>query len=361
MVMNDPRRDATRRGDEPDGDLSLGGPVDDAVLVELLGAYALDALDADEAEAVEAFLARRPDLAREADRLVRTAVWVGATEALEAPPTLRAGVLARAHARRGTQSGDAATNAYAASGARLRDTVKALDPDDYSEPTPNGLGARDLVAHLAAQDSLVAQVIDRTVVPEVTEVEVDARTAKFVERFRDCPIDDVIEVWIRSADAVQTWSRDDSTPASTISWLGLDLPRNNVLVARAFENWIHRDDLRRVQGRVAESPPTAEMHEVTNLALSTLPFALLTSGNSRPGKVARIVLTGPGGGTWTFGMGGERVQPDISPDVTLTATALDWCLVAGERLDPAQFTPEVVGDLSLVEPLVAAAPAFATL
>jgi uncharacterized protein (TIGR03083 family) len=335
--------------------------MNDAALEELLGAYALDALDADEADAVEAFLARRPDLAREADRLVRAAVWVGATEALEAPPTLREAVLTRAHARRVAEAGDAASSAYAASAARLRDTIEALDPDDFSEPTPNGLEARDLVVHLAAQDSLVAQVIDRTVVPEVTEVDVEARTATFVEHFRDCPIDDVIDVWIRSADAVRAWSREDSTSASTISWLGLDLPRDNVLVARAFENWIHRDDLRRIQGRVAESPPAAEMHEVTDLAVRTLPFALFASANSRPGKVARIVLTGPGGGAWTFGMGGERVQPDAAPDVTVTATALAWCLVAGERLDPARLAPDVIGDTSLVEPLVAAAPAFATL
>jgi anti-sigma factor RsiW len=41
----------------------------DADVEELLGAYALDACEPDETTAIEAVLARRPDLAREAARL----------------------------------------------------------------------------------------------------------------------------------------------------------------------------------------------------------------------------------------------------------------------------------------------------
>ena len=66
----------------------------DAEVAELLGAYALDACEPEEAEAIEAVLARRPDLAREADRLSRAAAWIGATEAIE-PPTGHAGRRAR--------------------------------------------------------------------------------------------------------------------------------------------------------------------------------------------------------------------------------------------------------------------------
>ena len=67
----------------------------DAEVEELLGAYALDACEPDEAAAVEAVLARRPDLPREADRLSRAAAWIGATEA-----TRTAGAHPRRRARR---------------------------------------------------------------------------------------------------------------------------------------------------------------------------------------------------------------------------------------------------------------------
>jgi hypothetical protein len=60
-------------------------------------------------------------------------------------------------------------------------------------------------------------------------------------------------------------------------------------------------------------------------------------------------------------MGGARPAPDAVPDVTLTADIVDWCLVAGERLTPAELPHTVDGDAGLADDLIAAAPAFATL
>src|SRR6185295_18123795 len=117
----------------------------------------------DEAAEVEAALATDPELAREADVLVRTAAWLGASQATAAPANLRADVLTRARARRAAS--DAAARTYLASTTRLAETFATLAPDAYGVTTPNGLDARDLVVHLAAQESLLAQVVDRAVVP----------------------------------------------------------------------------------------------------------------------------------------------------------------------------------------------------
>jgi len=337
----------------------MSRPHDDTPLDDLLGAYALDALDATEAAEVEAELAQRPELAREAERLVRTAAWLGATEAISAPPSMRDAVLARARARR--SSSDGPTTAYLASTARLAETFASLAADDYMEPTPNGLGVRDLVVHLAAQESLLAQAVDRPVVPEVAEGDIDARTAAFVERYRIATLEEVTEVWRRSVDEVASWAADPGTRHETVPWIGLDMPRDNFLVARAFENWIHRDDLLRAQGREVEPPPAAELHEMAELSIRTLPFALLVTDRAHPGKGARVVLTGGGGGDWRVGMGGARPDPGVAPDVTFTADVVDWCLVAGERLAPAALVHEVEGARELADDLVAAAPAFATL
>ena len=56
-----------------------------AELDELLGAYALDALDADERDAVEEWLARSPNARRDADELRETASLLA--ESAEAPPS----------------------------------------------------------------------------------------------------------------------------------------------------------------------------------------------------------------------------------------------------------------------------------
>jgi hypothetical protein len=100
---------------------------------------------------------------------------------------------------------------------------------------------------------------------------------------------------------------------------------------------------------------------MAELSMRTLPFALLVEDRAHPGKVARIVLTGAGGGEWSCSMGGARPAPDAVPDVTLTADVVDWCLVAGERLVPAELPCTVDGDALLADDLIAAAPAFATL
>jgi hypothetical protein len=89
-------------------------------------------------------------------------------------------------------------------------------------------------------------------------------------------------------------------------------------------------------------------------------LGLVMVGRDHPGLTARIVLTGPGGGEWTVAMGAGA---DLSgpPAVTLTADVVDWCLVAGARLDPSALVRMVDGDPVLADDLVAAAPAFATL
>ena len=79
---------------------------DDTMLDELLGAYALDAVDADEAVAVEAYLERTPQAAQEVARLRKAAAWIGATEALTPPPELHHTVLDAARARRSARTDD---------------------------------------------------------------------------------------------------------------------------------------------------------------------------------------------------------------------------------------------------------------
>src|SRR5436853_1309975 len=85
---------------------------------DLLGAYALDACDEQDTAAVEAVLAAREDLADEAARLIEAAGWIGATEALTAPPRLRAAVLNAARARRDLGPLDGPARAYTASTGR---------------------------------------------------------------------------------------------------------------------------------------------------------------------------------------------------------------------------------------------------
>ena len=204
----------------------------DEETAELLGAYALNACEPDEAAAVEELLARRPELAAEAARLSSAAAWIGATEAMEAPVALKSSLFDAAHARRSATEIDVPAHCYRASAARLGAAIDTLGADDFDQATPNGLTARDLVVHLAAQDSLVADGVGASPIPEVDERDIDARTALLVERFRDRPLDEVRDLWRASVDAVTAWADDPQSHEMSVPLDGYPYPRDNALLAR---------------------------------------------------------------------------------------------------------------------------------
>jgi hypothetical protein len=170
----------------------------------------------------------------------------------------------------------------------------------------------------------------------------------------------VLALWREAVAAVATWAHQRPSPMITVEWLGLPMAPADALTARSFENWVHRDDLRRVRGAPADPPPAAELGLMAALSMRTLPAAMAATGRARPGRSARLVLTGDGGGSWLVALDPAEAAAD-EPDVTLTAGALDWCLLAAERLAPTDLDRTVDGDPGLADALVAAAPAFATL
>lgn len=328
----------------------------DADVEALLGAYALDAVDADEAAAIDAVLARRPDLARQADELANAAAWIGATEALEPPVGMRAGVLDAARARR-TGPADPVIDLYLSLSDQLGRAVAELPEDAFDVVTPNGLTARDLVVHMAAQESLLAQNLGVPTIADLDEEEIEPRTRALLPRFAGRDLDDAVDLWRASVDANREWAV--ANPDRTATWRGLGLTRDDTLLVRSFEAWVHGDDLRRAAGLPATRPETRHLSLMSDLAGRILPLALEVSGRGHEGKTARLVLSGAGGGEWLMAMDGG--EPATRPDVTVTADVVDWCLLVGDRINPADLHHAVDGDPALGRDLVAAAPALSTL
>jgi uncharacterized protein (TIGR03083 family) len=327
----------------------------------LLGAYALDACDPDEVVAIEAVLARRPDLAAEARRLIEVAAWLGAAHSLRAPDRLRADVLAAVTARRATTT-DAAVELYEQESEQFAVTLSELPRRALRAVTANGLTARDLVTHVAAQESLLAQLVGDPVIDAVTETDIVARTDAMLTEFADRSLDEVLASWREAVDANRRWAltgRDDVTV-----WRGIELSRDDALVVRAFETWVHGEDLRRVAELTPRIPPERHLAVMADLAGRSLGLSLALAARQRPGRIARLVLTGAGGGSWTVAMGGEPITDTLDADavdVTLVADTVDWCRLVGDRIAPDAMHVEIDGDASLAEDLLAAASALATL
>jgi hypothetical protein len=83
------------------------------------------------------------------------------------------------------------------------------------------------------------------------------------------------------------------------------------------------------------------------------------AGREHDAKTARLVLTGDGGGDWTIAMGAGEASP--SPDVTVTADVIEWCMLVGDRIDPTAMHLLIDGDPELGRDLVASASSLATL
>ena len=332
----------------------------DAEVEELLGAYALDAIEPDEVAAIEAVLARRPDLALEVDRLSGVAAWLGATEAMKPPGHMRDGVLDAARARR-RGAADPVMDVYLSLSDGLEQAIAELPDDARDVVTPNGLTAGELVVHMAAQESLLAQNLGTPTIDDLHEEEIASRTHALLPRFADRDLGEAVALWRESVEANHAWAV--ANPDRTAIWRGLGLTRDDTLLVRSFEAWVHTADLRRAAGLPERPLETRHLSLMSDLARRILPLALAVSGREHDGKSARLVLTGPGGGDWLvpMGAGDDPAGPATEPDVTIIADVVDWCRLVGDRMPPDALAVRVDGDEALGRDLVAAAPALATL
>jgi uncharacterized protein (TIGR03083 family) len=324
------------------------------VAADLVGAYALDALAPDEIEAFEALLTRDANLADEARRLREAAAWLGAIEALAPPPTLRADVLERA---RGGSRPDPPLDLYLTEAGRLVSVIDGIPDSALDRPTANGLNVRDLIVHCAAQESLTAQLVGAPTLSEVEERDIDARTAALIDVTRDWSLEAVRALWTRSVDAIRTWAV--ANPRGSLPIMGAPVSRDDVITIRAFEAWIHADDLRRATGEPLAAPASSHLAVMSDLSARILGLGMLLTDRAHPGKTARLVLTGDGGGDWLVALGGG--EAGTTPDVTITAEVVSWCRLVGERLEPEALTHTVEGDAGLAPDILRAASAFATL
>ena len=168
---------------------------------------------------------------------------------------------------------------------------------------------------------------------------------------------EAVALWRDSVEANRAWAV--ANPDRSAIWLGLGLTRDDTLLVRAFEAWVHTDDLRRVAGRPEIRVESRHLSLMADLSRRIMPLALAVAAREHEGKTARLVLTGAGGGDWLVPLGAG--DPADTADVTVTADVVEWCRLMGDRVTIDAVAVEIYGDEALGLDLVAAAPALATL
>jgi uncharacterized protein (TIGR03083 family) len=146
--------------------------------------------------------------------------------------------------------------------------------------------------------------------------------------------------WRGAADRTLAMVHEADVDSEVTVW-GIPLPLGAVLVARAFELWTHENDVREAAGLPASVPDAATLRLMTELATGMLPFGAIMTGLQGPIDL-RLVLTGPGGGTWDVAIGGDAPEP---ASIAIVTDVVGFCRLAANRASPADLDVHVTGDL----------------
>jgi uncharacterized protein (TIGR03083 family) len=232
--------------------------------------------------------------------------------------------------------------------------LAALSDESWALPVIFDWTVRDVVAHLVAvNEVLVARLRANDLTPldaaELAELDASARRTMC-----DLTPDHVVDRWRASVDDLIKAADADQR----VGWVGLTVPACLALVDRAFETWIHANDIRHAINRASLDPSAQSFRVLSDLAAKLLPMAWSTAGHEHPACV-QLVLSGAGGGEWTLALAGGG---ESATQVQLTAAARDLCLLMGDRVDPLDFAYTVRGDdgaADIAGALIAVAPTFA--
>jgi uncharacterized protein (TIGR03083 family) len=262
---------------------------------------------------------------------------------------------------------------------RLGRMIQFADPETWEKPSAApGWWNRDVMAHLAADDTAAAQLVAGQPAEELEEYRaqlgdgsftVDGWNAWGVGRRTGLTTREILDTWGKAAEALLVYAArldDAEWRDARYAWVGGDLSPRFLIQSRVVEWFLHGEDMRATNG-VASGWQVGwqhwPVHLTIDMAVRLLPWALEQAGRDLRGRSASFELSGPGEGSWRWGLGaGEVPDPDRDPDVVITGRAPQFALVAGRRLavDAALASGNVVlgGDLDLARVVIGAIRAY---
>jgi len=267
------------------------------------------------------------------------------------PPGLRERVLAASLRARdaGRPVPDApevsAAEAFGRAASAFYTALCFLSDDDWRTPVLRDLDVQGLVGHLLGVEHDVHRALAGD--PAVADADhVESTQAAAIRQAARAPAGTRTE-WRHAADRTLDLVRSADGQA-LVALHGLRLPVRTLLIVRAFELWTHENDIRQAVGWAASVPDPSTLRLMTDLAARLLPQAGAGLGDATD---VRLVLTGPGGGTWDVTVGSD---PPAAASVAIVTDAVGFCRLAANRVTPAELDVSVTGD-----PARAAAVLFA--
>jgi uncharacterized protein (TIGR03083 family) len=229
--------------------------------------------------------------------------------------------------------------AYSRAADALYGTLRALDAADWRRPAVRDLDVQGLVGHLTGVEGDTQRALAGD--PAVGEASHVASTQAAADRQAGRDPAQTLDEWRQAVDLTLVQMAGASELDTIIPLHGMRLPLRALLVARAFELWTHENDIRLASGLSLAVPDPATLHLMAALAASLLPYAAHRSGMRQPARV-RLVLTGPGGGTWDVGIA-DVDRPDPR-QVSIVTDVVGFCRLVADRAAQAELELHVTGD-----------------
>lgn len=236
-----------------------------------------------------------------------------------------------------------ADEAFARAADALGGLLGTLSEQGWKTGALRGLDVQELVGHLTGVEHDTHRALAGD--PAVADAEhVESTQGSAIRQAGRSPAQ-TLDEWRRAADhtlgLVRAAGGDRAADgcAGRIAVHGIRLPLDDLLVVRAFELWVHDNDIRRAVGLPPSVPDPPVLRLMSDLAARMLPYAAARMG--LPPVDLHLVLTGAGGGTWDVAIGEEAADRE---SLAIVADAVGFCRLAANRVTPAELGPHITGD-----------------
>jgi len=244
--------------------------------------------------------------------------------------------------------------AYRRAADALDRTLAALGADAWGRPAIRDLDVQGLVGHLAGVEEDVRRaVLGDPAVADASHVE---STQAAAERQAGRSPAQTLSEWRDATSQTYALLAGIEDLDRAIALHGMRLPLGSLLLVRAFELWVHENDIRLSTGRPRSAPDPSALRLMTTLAVRLLPAAVRRSGLLAPARL-RLVLTGHGGGTWDLVLGDDAAAEPAR--LSIVTDAVGFCRLAADRIGPADLAAHVTGSQEMAAGVLAATTALA--
>ena len=233
--------------------------------------------------------------------------------------------------------------------ARLGRTMQYAEPAVWQAASVSpGWQNRDIVAHLAAQETAAAQLVAGEPATEFDAFREANGGELWVSGFNEWAVQVRAEVndrtliadWGKAADAFLALTArltDDEWRSKRVDWVAGEIGIRYLVQSRVIEWWLHGEDIREGAG-LEENPQHWPVYLTNDLGVRMIPYSLGQAGLSFPGRSISVELEGVGEGSWHWGVAPrEMPEPDHKPDAFIEGRGLAFALVAGRRVAASSF------------------------